>query len=157
MSGERIPGKVIFETQSTHKMLAALSQASLIHIKGNYDEETFNEAFMMHTSTSPSYPIVASIETAAAMLRGNSGKRLIQRSIERALDFRKEVQRLREESDGWFFDIWQPEAVDKAGVLAGGAWRRLARFQRCRCGSYVSRSGEGHHSDAGHGRAGEYG
>ncbi len=45
MSGERIPGKVIFETQSTHKMLAALSQASLIHIKGNYDEETFNEAF----------------------------------------------------------------------------------------------------------------
>lgn len=30
MSGERIPGKVIFETQSTHKMLAALSQASLI-------------------------------------------------------------------------------------------------------------------------------
>ncbi|TDM12496.1 lysine decarboxylase LdcC, partial [Macrococcoides caseolyticum] len=99
MSGERIPGKVIFETQSTHKMLAALSRASLIHIKGNYDEETFNEAFMMHTSTSPSYPIVASIETAAAMLRGNSGKRLIQRSIERALDFRKEVQRLREESD----------------------------------------------------------
>ncbi len=85
-SGSR---KVIFETQSTHKMLAALSQASLIHIKGNYDEETFNEAFMMHTSTSPSYPIVASIETAAAMLRGNSGKRLIQRSIERALDFRK--------------------------------------------------------------------
>ncbi len=55
-------------------MLAALSQASLIHIKGSYDEDTFNEAFMMHTSTSPSYPIVASIETAAAMLRGNSGK-----------------------------------------------------------------------------------
>ncbi len=122
---ERIPGKVIFETQSTHKMLAALSQASLIHIKGNYDEETFNEAFMMHTSTSPSYPIVASIETAAAMLRGNSGKRLIQRSIERALDFRKEVQRLREESDGWFFDIWQPEAVDKAEcwpVAPGEDW-----------------------------------
>nr|VXZ88358.1 Lysine decarboxylase, constitutive [Klebsiella pneumoniae] len=119
------PRKVIFETQSTHKMLAALSQASLIHIKGNYDEETFNEAFMMHTSTSPSYPIVASIETAAAMLRGNSGKRLIQRSIERALDFRKEVQRLREESDGWFFDIWQPEAVDKAEcwpVAPGEDW-----------------------------------
>lgn len=101
MSGDRIAGKVIFETQSTHKMLAALSQASLIHIKGSYDEDTFNEAFMMHLDL-PSYPIVASIETAAAMLRGNSGRRLIQRSIERALDFRKEVQRLREESDGWF-------------------------------------------------------
>jgi len=51
MSGERVAGKVIFETQSTHKMLAALSQASLIHIKGEYDEEAFNEAFMMHTTT----------------------------------------------------------------------------------------------------------
>ena len=125
MSGERVPGKVFFETQSTHKMLAALSQASLIHIKGDYDEDTFNEAFMMHTSTSPSYPIVASIETAAAMLRGNSGKRLIQRSIERALHFRKEVQRLREEADGWFFDIWQPEEVDEAQcwpVSPGEAW-----------------------------------
>ncbi len=47
MSGERVAGKVIFETQSTHKMLAALSQASLIHIKGEYDEEAFNEAASM--------------------------------------------------------------------------------------------------------------
>ncbi|EOX8503257.1 lysine decarboxylase LdcC [Salmonella enterica] len=125
MSGDRVPGKVIFETQSTHKMLAAFSQASLIHIKGEYDEETFNEAFMMHTSTSPSYPIVASIETAAAMLRGNPGKRLINRSVERALHFRKEVQRLREESDSWFFDIWQPEEVDEAEcwpVTPGETW-----------------------------------
>ena len=90
MSGERVPGKVFFETQSTHKMLAALSQASLIHIKGDYDEETFNEAYMMHTTTSPSYPLVASIETATAMLRGNPGKRLINRSVERALHFRNE-------------------------------------------------------------------
>ncbi|WP_455427012.1 lysine decarboxylase LdcC [Dryocola sp. LX212] len=114
MSGERVPGKVIYETQSTHKLLAALSQASLIHIKGDYDEDTFNEAYMMHTTTSPSYPIVASIETAAAMLRGNPGKRLINRSVERALHFRREVQRLREESEDWFFDIWQPEHVDEA-------------------------------------------
>lgn len=114
MSGERVPGKVFFETQSTHKMLAAFSQASLIHIKGEYDEDTFNEAFMMHTTTSPSYPLVASIETAAAMLRGNPGKRLINRSVERALHFRKEVQRLKDEADGWFFDIWQPEEIDEA-------------------------------------------
>jgi len=114
MSGERTPGKVIYETQSTHKLLAAFSQASLIHIKGDYDEQTFNEAYMMHTTTSPNYSIVASIETAAAMLRGNPGKRLINRSVERALHFRREVQRLREECDGWFFDIWQPEAVDEA-------------------------------------------
>ena len=59
MSGERIPGKVIHETQSTHKLLAAFSQASLIHIKGDYDHDTFNEAYMMHTTTSPSYAIVS--------------------------------------------------------------------------------------------------
>ncbi|STE88338.1 lysine decarboxylase, constitutive [Escherichia coli] len=80
---------------------------------------------MMHTTTSPSYPIVASVETAAAMLRGNPGKRLINRSVERALHFRKEVQRLREESDGWFFDIWQPPQVDEAEcwpVAPGEQW-----------------------------------
>ncbi|WP_336707845.1 MULTISPECIES: lysine decarboxylase LdcC [unclassified Cedecea] len=114
MSGDRVPEKIIYETQSTHKLLAAFSQASLIHIKGDYDEDTFNEAYMMHTTTSPSYPLVASIETAAAMLRGNTGKRLINRSVERALHFRREVQRLREESEDWFFDIWQPDHVDEA-------------------------------------------
>ena len=114
MSGDRVPGKVIYETQSTHKLLAAFSQASMIHIKGDYDESTFNEAYMMHTTTSPHYGIVASMETAAAMLRGNPGRRLINRSVERALHFRREVQRLREESDSWFFDIWQPEEIDEA-------------------------------------------
>lgn len=114
MSGERTPGKVIYETQSTHKLLAAFSQASMIHIKGDYDESTFNEAYMMHTTTSPNYGIVASMETAAAMLRGNPGRCLINRSVERALHFRREVQRLRGESDSWFFDIWQPEEIDEA-------------------------------------------
>ena len=125
MSGERTPGKVIFETQSTHKLLAAFSQASLIHIKGDYDELTFNEAYMMHTSTSPNYGIVASIEMAAAMVRGKAGRRMILRSIERALHFRKEVQRLRQESEGWFFDIWQPEIIDEAvcwPIEPGAPW-----------------------------------
>ncbi|EJL5618797.1 lysine decarboxylase LdcC [Salmonella enterica] len=118
-----------FTRDSITRKVAETAQASLIHIKGEYDEETFNEAFMMHTSTSPSYPIVASIETAAAMLRGNPGKRLINRSVERALHFRKEVQRLREESDSWFFDIWQPEEVDEAEcwpVTPGETWHGFA-------------------------------
>lgn len=105
---------MIYETQSTHKLLAAFSQASMIHIKGDYNENTFNEAYMMHTTTSPNYGIVASAETAAAMLRGNPGRRLINRSVERALHFRHEIQRLREETDGWFYDIWQPEVIDEA-------------------------------------------
>jgi len=112
MSGEAMPGKVFYETQSTHKLLAAFSQASMIHIKGDVDKETFNEAFMMHTSTSPQYGIVASTETAAAMMRGNTGKRLIQDSIDRAIRFRKEIKRLEAQSEGWFFDVWQPEDIE---------------------------------------------
>ncbi|WP_165652435.1 lysine decarboxylase LdcC [Sutterella wadsworthensis] len=111
MSGGRTEGKVIYETQSTHKLLAAFSQASMIHVKGEINEATFNEAFMMHASTSPFYPIVASTETAAAMMRGNVGHRLIDESIDRAIRFRKEIKRLREESDSWFFDVWQPENI----------------------------------------------
>lgn len=111
MSGGRTEGKVIYETQSMHKLLAAFSQASMIHVKGEINEATFNEAFMMHTSTSPFYPIVASTETAAAMMRGNVGRRLIDESIDRAIRFRKEIKRLREESDSWFFDVWQPENI----------------------------------------------
>lgn len=111
MSGGRTEGKVIYETQSTHKLLAAFSQASMIHVKGEINEATFNEAFMMYTSTSPFYPIVASTETAAAMMRGNVGHRLIDESIDRAIRFRKEIKRLREESDSWFFDVWQPENI----------------------------------------------
>lgn len=111
MSGGRTEGKVIYETQSTHKLLVAFSQASMIHVKGEINEATFNEAFMMHTSTSPFYPIVASTETAAAMMRGNVGRRLIDESIDRAIRFRKEIKRLREESDSWFFDVWQPENI----------------------------------------------
>ena len=113
MSGDRVAGKVFYETQSTHKLLAAFSQASMIHVKGDINVETFNEAFMMHTSTSPFYPIVASTETAAAMMRGNTGRRLVDEAIERAIRFRKEIKRLREQSDTWFFDVWQPENIDK--------------------------------------------
>ncbi|WP_312153896.1 lysine decarboxylase CadA [Atlantibacter hermannii] len=114
MSGKRIDGKVIFETQSTHKLLAAFSQASMIHVKGDINEATFNENYMMHTTTSPHYGIVASTETAAAMMKGNAGKRLIDASIQRAIKFRKEIKRLRNECDGWFFDIWQPDHIDQA-------------------------------------------
>ncbi|MDU1952930.1 lysine decarboxylase CadA [Atlantibacter hermannii] len=113
MSGKRIDGKVIFETQSTHKLLAAFSQASMIHVKGDINEATFNENYMMHTTTSPHYGIVASTETAAAMMKGNAGKRLIDASIQRAIKFRKEIKRLRNECDGWFFDIWQPDHIDQ--------------------------------------------
>lgn len=112
MGGEPVADKVIYETQSTHKLLAAFSQASMIHIKGKVDEEVFNEAYMMHTSTSPNYGIVASTEVAAAMMNDNMGKRLIQDSIERAVKFRKLIRQTHLAGDDWYFDVWQPENID---------------------------------------------
>ena len=56
-------GPTVFATHSTHKLLAALSQASFIHVrdgKGAIEHHRFNQAYMMHTSTSPLYAIVAS-------------------------------------------------------------------------------------------------
>jgi len=104
-------GQTIFETQSTHKLLAAFSQTSMIHIKGNYDEEILNEVFMMHTSTSPFYPIVASCEVSAAMMKGKLGYHVINDAINEAIDFREEIIKLKNQSNNWFYDIWQPENI----------------------------------------------
>lgn len=111
----------IFTTHSTHKLLAALSQASMIHVRDGrnpIDHARFNEAFMMHASTSPSYPIIASNDVSAAMMEG-SGEKLTGESIREAIAFRQMIARLNAEiSDdgGWFFDIWQPpEVIDARG------------------------------------------
>lgn len=105
--------QIIFETHSTHKLLAAFSQASMIHIKGDIDKDVMNECYMMHTSTSPLYQITASCEIAAAMVKGKRGYNLVNSSIKRALNFRKEIKKLRQESiNSWYYDVWQPEQVD---------------------------------------------
>ena len=60
-------GPTVFATHSTHKLLAALSQSSYIHVrdgKGAIDHHRFNQAYMMHTTTSPLYAIVASNDIA---------------------------------------------------------------------------------------------
>lgn len=105
--------QVIFETQSTHKLLAAFSQSSMIHIKGHFDEAILNANYMMHMSTSPFYPIVASCEVSAAMMAGNHGYDLINEGIELALDFRMELKRLKKQSSNWYFDVWQPASEKK--------------------------------------------
>ncbi|MCX7126074.1 MAG: lysine decarboxylase LdcC [Gammaproteobacteria bacterium] len=104
-------GKTIFETQSTHKLLAAFSQTSLIHVKGKYDEARLNESYMMHTTTSPFYPLVASNEIAAAMMRGTAGLHLMQESILGAIEFRNQITKLFHETDSWFYRVWQPEKI----------------------------------------------
>lgn len=67
----------MFATQSTHKLLAAFSQASMIHVRDGrnpIDHQRFNEAFMMHASTSPFYPIIASNDISAAMMDGRAAR-----------------------------------------------------------------------------------
>ncbi|MFA6076187.1 MAG: lysine decarboxylase LdcC [Negativicutes bacterium] len=114
MSGDAKAGQVVVETQSTHKLLAAFSQASMIHLKGDFDFEVIDEAYMMHTSTSPFYPIVATCELSAAMMEGAGGFNLMEKAINRATAFRKEIKKLRHDADDWYFDVWQPESIDQA-------------------------------------------
>lgn len=113
LSAERNPDQTIIETQSTHKLLSAFSQASMIHVKGEYDTERLHEAFMMHTSTSPFYPLVASCEISAAMLTGKIGLHLISDVIGNAINFRNEIIKFRKKSSSWFYDVWQPTNINK--------------------------------------------
>lgn len=110
--GKTPSDKTIFETQSTHKLLAAFSQVSMIHVKGSFDEAKLSAAYMMHTTTSPQYSLVASAEMAAAMMQGTSGKALMSSSQEKAMSFRHEMKKLNKQNkEGWFFDVWQPKDI----------------------------------------------
>jgi len=114
-------GPTLYATQSTHKLLAAFSQASMIHIRSSkrapVDPGRFNEAYMMHASTSPFYPMIAALDVAAAMMDGPAGATLTGECIREAIDFRKRIVTLenaireRDGADGWFFGAWQPEHV----------------------------------------------
>lgn len=68
----RAENATVFATQSTHKLLAGLSQASQILVQesqnAQFDMHRFNESFLMHTSTSPQYAIIASCDVAASMM-----------------------------------------------------------------------------------------
>ena len=112
----------IFAVQSTHKMLAAFSMGSMVHIKlsprAPLDYDLFNESFMMHGTTSPFYPLIASLDVAAAMMDEPAGPTLMDETIEDAVSFRQAMSsiahRLREaESNGkgWFFSLYQPDRV----------------------------------------------
>ena len=103
---------MIFSTQSTHKLLAGLSQASQILVQESetrrLDRDLFNEAYLMHTSTSPQYAIIASLDVAAAMMEPPGGTALVEESIVEALDFRRAMRKVEDEyglSD-WWFKVW---------------------------------------------------
>ena len=110
-------GPTVFATHSTHKLLNALSQASYIHVRNgenaiNFDR--FNQAYMMHTSTSPLYAICASNDVAANMMKGESGLSLTNEVNREAIIFRQNMRKLFNDytsENDWFFKPWNAETV----------------------------------------------
>ena len=123
----RCKESMVFSTQSTHKLLAGLSQASQILVQdaenNKLDRDIFNEAYLMHTSTSPQYSIVASIDVAAAMMEAPGGTALVEESLMEALDFRRAMRKVDEEwGADWWFKVWGPDDLSEEGLEAREAW-----------------------------------
>lgn len=93
--GPEDPG--IFVTQSVHKQQAGFSQTSQIHKKDSHikgqdryiPHKVLNNAFMMHASTSPFYPLFASLDVNAKMQEGEAGRRLWADCVKTVVDARK--------------------------------------------------------------------
>ncbi len=127
--GPDMPG--LFSTQSVHKQGAGFSQASQIHkrdehIKGQkrfIEHKRFNEAFLMQSSTSPFYPLFASLDVNAKVHEGKAGEMLWDRCIELGIETRKKLRELarhyaktgRDAQEQWFFDPFVPDVVNIRG------------------------------------------
>ncbi|NUA25436.1 arginine/lysine/ornithine decarboxylase [Cupriavidus basilensis] len=122
---------LVFATQSTHKLLAGLSQASQILVQDSdtrkLDRYRFNEAYLMHTSTSPQYSIIASCDVAAAMMEAPGGTALVEESIQEAMDFRRAMRKVEGDYDAgnngdWWFKVWGPEALAEDDIGDREEW-----------------------------------
>ena len=129
--GPDAPGIIV--TQSTHKQLASFSQASQIHIKDSHlagqkrrmEHRRFNEFFLQHASTSPFYPLFASLDVGAQMMKGRSGEVLWDDTVRLGIEIRKKMRLMRREFEEteadparrWFFEPFVP----KLAHLPGGA------------------------------------
>jgi len=121
----KMPG--LFSTQSVHKQGAGFSQASQIHKRDEHvrgqarfiEHKRFNEAFLMHASTSPFYPLFASLDVNAKVHAGKAGEMLWDRCIELGIETRKKLRELgrhyaavgRSSEEKWFFDPFVPDVV----------------------------------------------
>jgi len=118
---------MIFSTQSTHKLLAGLSQASQILVREpetrKLNHHVFNEAYLMHTSTSPQYAIIASCDVAAAMMEPPGGTALVEESIAEAMDFRRAMRKVDDEfGKDWWFKVWGPDKIADEGIGSREDW-----------------------------------
>ena len=125
----------LFSTQSVHKQGAGFSQASQIHkrdehIRGqkrHVDHKRFNEAYLQHASTSPFYPLFASLDVNAKIHEGKGGEMLWDRCIELGIETRKKLREFgqhfarsgRTPEEQWFFDPFVPDRVSVRGSAFG--------------------------------------
>jgi len=122
--GPESPGIIV--TQSTHKQLASFSQASQIHVKDSHlgeqrrrvEHRRFNEFFLLHASTSPFYPLFASLDVGAQMMKGRSGEVLWDDTVRLGIELRKKMRMTARDFAGaadparrWFFDPFVPDQV----------------------------------------------
>jgi hypothetical protein len=124
---ERPKHSVVYATQSIHKLLAGISQASHVLVQDSQntklDRQLFNEAYLMHTSTSPQYAIIASCDVAAAMMEPPGGTALVEESIAEALDFRRAMRKVDEEyGKDWWFKVWGPDKLVDEGIGRADNW-----------------------------------
>ena len=138
--GPDAPG--IVATQSMHKQMASFSQASQIHIKDGHirgqkrrvEHRRFNESFMQYASTSPFYPLFASLDVGAQMMKGRSGEVLWDDTIRLGIELRKKIRALRREFEEretqperrWFFEPFVPDRVEIPDVAQPGAVHEVA-------------------------------
>ena len=124
-------GPGLFSTQSVHKQGAGFSQASQIHkrdehIKGQrryIEHKRFNESFLMNASTSPFYPLFASLDVNAKVHEGKAGEMLWDRCIALGIEVRKKLRDFgsfyastgRTDQEKWFFDPFVPDVVTIRG------------------------------------------
>jgi arginine decarboxylase len=104
-----------YATQSTHKVMSAFSQASMIHVNDiGFNEHIFRENFNMHTSTSPQYAMIASLDVARKQMV-MEGYKLLTRTLALAKELRKQVN-----STGVFrvleLDELLPDEVKNDGI-----------------------------------------
>ena len=126
-SRPRPKDQIVFATQSTHKLLAGISQASQVLVQDSQtrklDPHLFNEAYLMHSSTSPQYAIIASCDVSAAMMEAPGGRALVEESIAESLDFRRAMRKVDDEyGKDWWFKVWGPEKLAPAGIGHSADW-----------------------------------
>lgn len=123
----------LFSTQSVHKQGAGFSQASQIHKRDEHirgqrrfvEHKRFNEAFLMHASTSPFYPLFAALDVNAKVHAGKAGEMLWDRCIELGIETRKKLRDLcrhyertgSSRQEQWFFDPFVPDVVTLRGSI----------------------------------------